>query len=43
MKNIRIIKTIFKYIFVPLIKYYEYKERKKKIKNLQKKDPFIYK
>lgn len=43
MKNIGIIKTILKFIFVPLVKYYEHKQRKKKIKKLQKRDPFIYK
>jgi hypothetical protein len=38
-----VIKTVLKFIFAPVIKYYQYRQYKKTVKELQKRDPFIYK
>jgi|TARA_X000000368_G_scaffold4673_2_gene3586 hypothetical protein len=37
------IKKVFSFIFWPIIKLIDHIKYKKKIKELQKRDPFIYK
>ena len=37
------VKKIFSFIFYPIIKLIDHIKYKKKIKELQKRDPFIYK